>query len=91
MRSKTSSFSTVFVKILQRYRVKKKLSRQGLAEKAGLHQTAVGLIERGLRTPSVDSAFALANAMNLPLSRLIHEAERQMTNEVRERQFRAAR
>ena len=90
MRSKSSNFSTVFVKILQRHRLKKKLSRQGLAERAGLHQTAVGLIERGLRTPSVDSAFALANAMNLPLSGLVQEAERKMKNGGSARRLRAA-
>jgi transcriptional regulator with XRE-family HTH domain len=75
---KSSRLSTVLVKILQRHRLQKKISRQALAEKAGLHQTAVGLIERGLRTPSVDSAHALANAMNLPLSRIVREAEKEL-------------
>jgi transcriptional regulator with XRE-family HTH domain len=80
MRPKTPRLSSTLVKILQRHRQKKKISRQALAEKAGLHQTAVGLIERGLRTPSVDSAHALANAMNLPLSRLVREAEKELTS-----------
>jgi transcriptional regulator with XRE-family HTH domain len=76
---KSSRLSTALVKILQRHRLEKKISRQALAEKAGLHQTAVGLIERGLRTPSVDSAHALATAMGIPLSKLIREAEQELT------------
>lgn len=78
MRSKTPKLSTTLVKVLQGHRLKKKVSRQALAEKAGLHQTAVGLIERGLRAPSVDSAYALANALGLPLSRLVRQAEKEM-------------
>jgi transcriptional regulator with XRE-family HTH domain len=78
MRPKKPRLSMALVKILQRHRLKKKISRQALAEKAGLHQTAVGLIERGLRTPSVDSAQALATALDIPLSQLVREAEKEL-------------
>ena len=68
-------FSDAFAAVLQRRRVALKLSRQALAEKAGLHQTYVGMIERGLSNPSVDAANALAEALEIPFSKLIAQAE----------------
>lgn len=68
-------FSDAFAVVLQRRRVALKLSRQALAEKAGLHQTYVGMIERGLSNPSVDAAHALAEALEIPFSKLIAQAE----------------
>ena len=68
-------FSDAFAVVLRRHRVALKLSRQVLAEKAGLHQTYVGMIERGLSNPSVDVVNALAEALEIPFSRLIARAE----------------
>jgi transcriptional regulator with XRE-family HTH domain len=68
-------FSDAFAVVLQRHRTARKLSRQRLAQKAGLHQTYVGLTERRLSNPTLDTANALAGALGLPLSTLIAEAE----------------
>lgn len=54
----------------------KKLSRQTLADKAGLHQTYVGMIERGMSNPSLDAANAIAEALGIPFSKLVAAAER---------------
>lgn len=67
--------SDAFAVVLRKHRAAKGLSRQALAEKACLHQTYVGLVERGLRNPSLDSASALAEALGVLLSKLISEAE----------------
>jgi transcriptional regulator with XRE-family HTH domain len=67
--------SDAFALVLQRHRAAKKLSKQALADKAGLHQTYIGLIERGLSNPSLDVANAIAEALEVPLSTLIVEAE----------------
>jgi transcriptional regulator with XRE-family HTH domain len=75
MRRRRLEFSDAFALVLQRHREAKKLSRQGLAEKAGLHQTYVGMIERGLSNPSLDRANAIAEALETPFSQLIAEAE----------------
>ena len=85
MRRRRLAFSDAFALVLQRHRTAKKLSRQSLAEKAGLHQTYVGLIERRLSNPSLDTANAIAEALELPLSKLIIEAEvvRQQAESVR--------
>jgi len=75
MRRRRLDFSDAFALVLQRHREAKDLSRQTLAQQAGLHQTYVGMIERGLSNPSLDTANALAEAMGVPLARLIAEAE----------------
>ncbi|MDQ6632908.1 MAG: helix-turn-helix transcriptional regulator [Verrucomicrobiota bacterium] len=75
MRRSRLDFSDAFALVLQRHRTKKKLSRQELAQKAGLHQTYIGMIERGLSNPSLDTANAIAEALELSLSKLVIEAE----------------
>jgi ribosome-binding protein aMBF1 (putative translation factor) len=44
MRRRRSELSDAFALVLQRHRAAKKLSKQVLAEKAGLHQTYIGKI-----------------------------------------------
>ncbi len=75
MRPHPLGFSDAFALVLRKQRTAKKLSRQGLAQRAGLHQTYIGLIERGISNPSLDAAYALAGALDMPLSKLIIEAE----------------
>ena len=41
-----------------------------------MHRTAVSLVLRGLRTPTIDSAYRLAVALNLSLSAVIADFER---------------
>ena len=61
--------------VLKQHRTAKRLSQEALAEKASLHPTYIGLLERSLRSPSVNVAQALAEALGVNLSRLILEAE----------------
>jgi transcriptional regulator with XRE-family HTH domain len=75
MRRRRLEFSDAFALVLQRHRTAKKLSRQALAHAAGLHQTYVGLIERRLSNPTLDAANAIAEALEIPLSNLITDAE----------------
>ena len=67
--------SDAFGLALRRHRVGKKLSQEKLAEKASLHPTYIGMLERSLRNPTVNVAKALAKALNVSLSRLIADAE----------------
>ena len=75
MRRGRLEFSDAFALVLQRHRTAKKLSRQSLAQRAGLHQTYIGLLERGLRNPSLDAANAIAEALDVPFAQLVAEAE----------------
>ena len=76
MRRRRLLFSDAFARVLEKRRTAKKLSRQALAEKAGLHQTYVGMIERGMSNPSLDAANAIAEALEVPFSELVAAAER---------------
>lgn len=67
--------SDAFSRVVKRHREDKGLSRAALAEMAGLHQTYIGLLEREERSPNLDTAKAIANALRLPLAQMVAEAE----------------
>lgn len=71
----TSDISTALAEVIRRRREAKGLSLARLAELSGTSQTYPGLVERGLRSPTVDMAQAMAKAMGHELSDLIKEAE----------------
>jgi transcriptional regulator with XRE-family HTH domain len=75
MRRRRMEFSDAFALVLQRHRTVKELSKQTLAQKAGLHQTYIGKIESGLSNPSLDAANAIAEALGVPFATLVTEAE----------------
>ena len=62
--------------VIRKHRKAKGLSQEALAERADIHHTHVGLIERGERTPGLDVAQRVARALGFPLSALIAEAEK---------------
>ena len=67
----------VFGEVVRRHRSARGLSQEQLAEAADLHRNHVGFVERGERVPSIDIARQIAEALCLPLSALVAEAERQ--------------
>lgn len=52
-------------------RQSKQLSQEGLAEKANMHRTYIGMIERGERNPALLNLIRLSNALSVPLSVLV--------------------
>jgi transcriptional regulator with XRE-family HTH domain len=69
-------FSDRFSEIVKELRERRTLSRAALAKKAGLHQTYIGLLERGDRSPNLDTAKAIADALNVPHPKMIIQAEK---------------
>jgi transcriptional regulator with XRE-family HTH domain len=51
------------------------LDEKALSEQAGLHRTYVGLLERGLRMPSILVAKKVAGALGITTAELIAEVE----------------
>jgi len=70
-----SAMSDAFSRVVKRHREENGLSRAALAQMAGLHQTYIGLLEREERSPNLDTAKAIADALGLPLAQMITEAE----------------
>jgi transcriptional regulator with XRE-family HTH domain len=71
-----SELSQAFCELIKKYRSRKKLSQEALAEAAGVHHTYIGLVERGTRNPTIDVSDRIAHALGKKLSELIIEAER---------------
>ena len=67
-------FSDAFSQVVKRHREKRALSRSALAEKSGLHQTYVGLLERGERSPNLDTAKAIADALGRAAGQTHHRS-----------------
>jgi transcriptional regulator with XRE-family HTH domain len=65
-----------FASVVEKYRKATGFSRAALAAKAGLHQTYIGLLERGKRSPNLDTAQAIAKSLGCPLSKMIIAAEK---------------
>jgi ribosome-binding protein aMBF1 (putative translation factor) len=68
--------SDAFSQVVAKRREKLGLSRAALAEKSGLHQTYIGLLERGERSPNLDTAKSIASALEISLRQMISDAER---------------
>lgn len=69
------ALSDAFSRVVKEHRENQKLSRAALAMKAGLHQTYIGLLERGERSPNLDTANAIAKALGMSLAEIIRESE----------------
>lgn len=62
-----------FSKVLKNYRLNAGISQKELSERAGLHRNEIGLLERKLRAPSIETIIKIANGLNLPPKKLFDE------------------
>ena len=60
-----------FGRNLRRVRLREGLSQEGLAERASLHRTEIGLLENGQRVPRIDTLVKLADSMVVPPEELL--------------------
>ena len=58
---------------IRKYRLAQSLSQERLAEKAGLHHTYIGMIERAERTPSILSVWKISVALGIKIDDLFKE------------------
>ena len=68
----------MFGEAVRRHRQKMGISQEDFADKAGIHRTYVSSIELGKVQVSIGIAFKLANALEIPLSRLWRDIEKTM-------------
>ena len=62
---------------LRTLRTQKKLSQEALAQKAGISVSYVSMLERGQRTPPLDTLEALGKALGVAPVALLEELPRQ--------------
>jgi transcriptional regulator with XRE-family HTH domain len=64
-----------FAENLIRLRKQAGLSQEQLAKHAGLHRTAIGLLEKGARVPRIDTLIKLAAALEVEAAELLDGIE----------------
>ena len=73
--ARETGLTDAFIELVKRIREQKKLTIEQLADLTGVHRTTIGLLERNERSPTLQVATQIANALKMPLSELIQEAE----------------
>jgi transcriptional regulator with XRE-family HTH domain len=71
------SISRAFGTVVRKRREGSGLSQEKLADLAGIHRTYISSIERGKVRLGLDVAKKVADALRVPLSDLIAQAERE--------------
>jgi transcriptional regulator with XRE-family HTH domain len=66
-------FRKIFSNNVRKYRLEQKLSQEELAEKAGLHRTYIGSVERGERNITIDVMEKICSALGLSIVDLFRE------------------
>jgi transcriptional regulator with XRE-family HTH domain len=64
-----------FGQAVRKFRLKRPLSQERLAELANIHRTYIGDVERGPRNISLVNMIRIAKSLQVPLSRLVQEME----------------
>ena len=72
------NFGKILGCLFKEEREKKGISKNRLAEDAGVARTVVIYFERQERMPTIHNCKALADALGVPLSRLVKRAEKLM-------------
>jgi transcriptional regulator with XRE-family HTH domain len=63
-------YKKAFGEAVRRIRKKRDFSQEDLAERAGIHRTYVGGVERGERNISLENIIAIADALECNISEL---------------------
>jgi transcriptional regulator with XRE-family HTH domain len=64
------------ITLLKQERERAGMSMNALAEKSGLSQSMVSLVERDLRNPTLDTLLRIARALDVDLAKLLAKASR---------------
>ena len=75
-KDKVIKFKEEFGIAVRRRRHKLELSQEDFADKAEIHRTYVSSIELGKVDVGIGTAYKVSRALNLPLSNLVKEAEK---------------
>ena len=76
-----SPVSIAFGQVVREFRERLELSQEALAHNGGVHRTYVSMIERGVRHPTLDIVFRLADGLGVPPSKLVAATEAAIEDE----------
>ncbi len=62
------------IRLLRQERERKELSKYAVAQRSGVSESMVGLVERGLRNPSLELILRMADGVEADLPALINKA-----------------
>lgn len=74
--SKSDSIEKLFGQILRQLRKERGFSQEALGFKTGYHRTYISLLERGKKSPSLQTIFHLAMALKISPSEMIKRIEK---------------
>ena len=66
--------------LIRNLRKKKNLSQEVLSGLAGIARTHLTMIENGTKQANIETLWRLSRALNIPLSHLILEVEKELEN-----------
>lgn len=69
------SLAQSFGKILKKKRESLKMTQEQLAFDVDLHRTYISLLERGLKSPTIDVIFRISKALKITPAELIREVQ----------------
>lgn len=69
----SNSINIRFGKKVREERLKRNLSQEALAEKAGVHRTYIGMIERAEKNITLENIGKLAKALGVPIEELVRQ------------------
>ena len=63
----------LIAKNIRKHRLKLDLSQEDLAERADIHRTYIGSVERGERNVSIDNIERIASALGIEITKLFED------------------
>lgn len=63
----------LIAKNIRKYRLRLDLSQERLAERADIHRTYIGSVERGERNISIDNIERIAAALGIEITKLLED------------------
>jgi XRE family transcriptional regulator, regulator of sulfur utilization len=75
MEDPASRINDAVLRHLARLRKERGLSLEEVARRAGIDRSYLGLLERGMRRPTLEVAIRVARALGQPLSKILKKAE----------------
>ncbi|VXC24059.1 XRE family transcriptional regulator [Pseudomonas sp. 8Z] len=72
------NYSLAFSRVLSQLRNEKHLSQEALSFEAGLDRSFISLLERGLRSPTLDTLICLCRALGITFTQLAMLIEAQL-------------